>query len=81
MSAATRSREPDTSTPEFGERGVQPELFHLYCCDPSVALCGWSLSGVAETDGEGEMECAVCAAEDERLPADSCPRCARSPGL
>ena len=47
------------------------ELFHRYCCDEDRALCGSDLTGVPETDGDGEQVCAVCD-ELEGLPCEEC---------
>lgn len=37
-----------------------PRLTHLFCCDPTVSLCGLDLSRTPHGMKPGEAECAVC---------------------
>jgi hypothetical protein len=40
--------------------GAGDDLNHIYCCNPSLALCGTDISGSAETDFD-VASCVVCA--------------------
>ncbi len=44
---------------------------HLYCCNPSVALCGEDISWMEDIDFDEALTCPLC----EVLDATPCPRC------
>lgn len=41
-----------------GNRGS--DLDHVYCCDPSLALCGADISDQPEIDDDRVISCVVC---------------------
>jgi hypothetical protein len=62
---------------EAGPRalGLGPDVHHLLCCDPDVAMCGQDVSGHPFTDGVGEIPCPLCRtvlAERQPCPVADC---------
>lgn len=53
---------PQYAATETNTTGV--EIFHMFCCDENVAMCGTDVTGLPRTSGEGEQECVVCVALD-----------------
>ena len=46
-------------------------IHHLWCCDPSTALCGTDVSGDEEETPEAGLACVVCV----DLKDKPCPIC------
>jgi hypothetical protein len=40
--------------------GTRPDITHVYCCNPDMALCGEDLSSQHEVDDD-DQPCVVCS--------------------
>lgn len=51
--------------------GDAPDIFHMFCCDENIAMCGTDVTDHPVTDGDGEQQCVVCV----ELDYGNCAKC------
>lgn len=47
------------------------DVWHVFCCDENLALCGTDVTNFPITDGDGELMCVVCD-ELDSIPCEVC---------
>lgn len=59
---------------EVAEDTSDGDIFHLYCCDENLGLCGFDLSEASEGFSDNDQFCIVCE-ELELSEEYACPKC------